>query len=265
MESTLTLKKSDLDGAAGFFLGYGRGADNSETAWTTQQQNAIDFCVKSGLRQFYQPHPMNGGAAHDWSFLHPVALLALASGAKTVDLPDDFGGFEGQLTLSSSSSSAYYPVDLTSVGKVYAQEAMNSTTTGTPRMACEEPLKGTGAARGQQFQLHVWPIADAAYTIRGQYYLLGSALDGTRPYAYGGSAHSETIQAAVLAACELYLDGIRGPQWEYYQERLSASISVDSRHKPQNLGYVGDNSDGRRMYMPRRNDQAVVTFNGTEY
>src|SRR5436190_13671644 len=98
MESTLSLTLNDLSAEVGRFLGYGRGAAFQDAAWTKDQQAAIDSCVASGLRQFYFPPAVPPEiSSYDWSFLKPVCTATFTQGASVVALPDDFGGFEGDI------------------------------------------------------------------------------------------------------------------------------------------------------------------------
>ena len=111
MESTLALQYKDLLAETGLFLGFGRGEEFGDTAWTTQQQAAIESCVKSGLRNFYWPPPVEGTpSSYDWSFLKPTASLALVSGQSAIQLPDDFGGFDGPLTVLTSKLLSFFSI-----------------------------------------------------------------------------------------------------------------------------------------------------------
>ncbi len=266
MESTLSLKVSDLQAEVGSFLGWGRGAAFGDPTWSAQQQARIDSAVTSGLRQFYFPPPLEGAASsYDWSFLKPVATLSLALGAKTVPLPDDFGGFEGQISIGSTAGQSYWPIDLVGVGMVYNQQSKLPTTTGRPTMCCQEPLKGTGPLSGQRAQLHFWPTADTAYAIVFQYYLLADALTIASPYAYGGAAHAETVLESCLAVAEERQDDARTVHSQKFMERLAASISWDKKSKPQKLGYNDDRSDWR---SPDRREWAgwpSISYRGVVY
>ncbi len=240
-EPTLALAKDDLEGAIGIFLGYGRGTANGGPAWPTETQAIVTSLRCSGERQFY--HPAIEGMLYVWSFLRPVATLTLAQGVSLMQMPDDFGGIEGEITASSPTSRLWETVPLT--GDVRPLFARNPTLTGRPRLAAVEPIKGTTPLAGQRSQLYVWPIADADYTLQFAYYVNPNATNGILPYALGGSQHAETLLAAVHAAAELYLDDMRGPRWEYFQERLQASVNMDRKLKPQFLGYNRDRSDYR--------------------
>lgn len=260
-ESTLAAAYNDLTGDVGAFLGWGRGAANGDQAWTTQQQAVIDRCVKGGLRKVYH-------CSHDWHFLRPVATLQLASGANTVRLPDDYGAVEGQVVVSAATTIVWYPLDFTGIGRVYHAQAQNPTTTGRPRLCCEEPLKGT-STQGQRFQLRVWPLADAAYALQFQYYLNPDYLNGGQPYLYGGPQHAETFLAACKATAEIDLDDMAGgPQYQEFMRLLEVSKDIDRRQKPQLLGYNGDASDARARNRWGWRDQhgdALITVKGVQY
>lgn len=262
-EPTLAIAKSELESEIGYFLGYGR----TSSQWNDAQQATINSALKSGLRQFYfTPAIENHDAGYDWSFLRPIVSLTLASAANTIALPDDFGGFEGRLTIHSTSSESFTPFDLVGVGAVLEAEAESPDQTGRPMMACVEPIKGTTALRGQRMQLHVFPTADQAYPIKFQYYLIDGALTDERPYPYGGAAHAETILAACLAAAEWLQDGMAGVQAMKFRERLAASINHDRKSKPQLFGIMRDDSDGQEW--PRRSQlrwQTQITFNEVSY
>ncbi len=266
MESTLSLGYADLLGEVGLFLGYGRGTVFGDPAWSTPQQNAIESCVRSGLRQFYFPTAVEGGSPYDWSFLKPVATLSLASGANTLPLPDDYGSFEGQIMISTSAGNQYWPVALVGIGQVYAAQSWQPTTTGRPEICCEEPVKGTTPTAGQRFQLRFWPKADTAYILQFQYYLLPEALSGASPYTYGGMAHAETILESCLAIAEQRLDDSSTVHSMKFAERLLASIGVDRRSKPQTLGYNRDCSDWRHQGWRNRDfGQNGITYKGVQY
>ncbi len=267
MESTLALALDDLAGEVGLFLGWGRGAARGDQTWTTTQQAAITSAVKSGLRQFYYPMPLPPETtSYDWSFLKPVARLGLASGSVTMPLPDDYGGFEGRITILSTAGQQFWPIELVGIGTIYEQATRLPTTTGRPAVCCEEPLKGTTALGGQRFQLRFWPIPDADYTLQFQYYVLPDYLTGAFPYAYGGAAHAETILASCKYAAERDLDDMKnGPQNQNYLERLAASISMDRKMKPQKLGYNRDLSDRMEWEGRPYREYPGITIQGVQF
>lgn len=267
-ESTLSLAYADLKAAAGLFLGFGRGVSKGDATWTTRQSSILDEIVKSGLRQFYFPAPADkGGVSYEWSFLRPSTTLALASGATAVELPDDFGGFDGaiQVATGTGTNDVGIPLEIGGMGRVRQLRSEFPTTTGRPLWGAVDPRKTTTLDRGQRFGLEVYPIADQDYTLSCSYVLHPNALTGDRPYAYGGPQHAETIQAAIIAAAELYLDDKAETRKGYFQERLAVSISQDRNMKPQQLGYNGDRSNQKfgRQWGPRDSDsRSQITVYG---
>ncbi len=265
MESSLTLGYRELMAETGQFLGYGKGADFGYQAWDAKQRDQLDSIVQSGLRQFYHPPPLpNESSSYDWSFLKPTADVVVESGASTAKLPDDFGGFEGELTITSSSSINWWSLPLTNEGYVRQRHSLSPTTTGRPQIAAVEWLKGTSGKEGQRSQLYVWPTTDAQYTLRCPYYYHPRAMTESLPYALGGMGHSETILESCLAIAEQRLDDMPGVHTGKFMERLAASVSLDRRMKPQHLGYNRDLSDVRDRPRSRFFNFPGVTYNGLE-
>lgn len=267
MESTLSLSLNDLSGEVGRFLGYGRGAPFGDAAWTKDQQAAIDSCVASGLRQFYFPPAVPPDvSSYDWSFLKPVYTTTLAQGNSVVTLPDDFGGFEGDITISTTVSQVTWPVMLVGEGQVRQRYSQLPAASGRPIVASIQPLKGTGISKGQRFQLFFFPLADATYTIQFAYYVLPDYLTQSLPFSYGGMAHAETVLESCLKIAEERLDDSSTVHALKFMERLQASISLDRRLKPQRLGYNRDNSDWRGWGERRdRHWLNLVQVNGIQY
>lgn len=266
MESTLTLARRDLKSAVGFFLGWGRGPDFGGTAWSTDQDAEIEFCVQSGLRRFYFAEAPNGGF-YEWSFLKPIATLLLPVNVNTIPLPDDYGGIEGPITCTVSGTAAnasiWWPVMTTHEGAIRQQYATLPTSTGRPLYAAEQPLRNTTAQQGQRFQLYVFPLPDLTYQLQFAYSILPDALTASVPIPWGGAAHAETILEACLAVAEERLDDTKSVHAEAFARRLAASMAQDRRRKPQLLGYNADRSD----YIDRYSrDRALlpITVNGLQ-
>lgn len=271
VEPTLTLTLTQLKARLGVFVGVGRGEEYDETPWDTQTEASLSEAVASGLRKFYVPPILPGERdAYIWSFLKPIATVTLAEGESTVRMPDDFGGFEGPLTINGDSGVRVpWQIPLIGEGQVRAQYALLPDTTGRPVAASLQLLNEDDQPvlmRGQRSQLYVYPIADQDYTLQFQYYLAPNALDGTHPYAYGGTLHSETILASIKAAWERDMDDLlNGPQYQNFMQQLATSISVDRLQKPQFLGRNRDRSDCESMYPFNRHGWGVwggITFNG---
>lgn len=244
-ESSLSVAYWELAGEVGHFLGYGRGPKYENPEWTTDQWNSILSCLKSGLRNFYFPVSVDGTpSSYNWSFLTPTTSIDLTTGDNTTQLPDDYGNIEGTMTVASPINQVCWDIQFTGEGIIRERYAACQTLTGRPQMAAIRPVKGTEMKRGQRFEVIVWPIPDQAYTLQLRYYLLPEVLSGTLPYAYGGATHAETLLESCLAIAEERLDDTRSTHASKFKERLAASISMDRRSKPQNLGPNLDRSDG---------------------
>jgi hypothetical protein len=262
-ESTLALQYKQLLAAVGAFLGFGRGEEYGQRAWTDQERLELEGCVASGLRQFYYPPLPDGEGFYDWSFLRPTATLTLAASGRTIRLPDDFGGCEGEISFTASGVNGWYTLRPTGVGVVDERYATNPTTTGRPQYVSVRPVRGTTHLRGQRSEMHVWPVSDAAYTFTVPYYVHPDILTAQVPYPLGGPAHAETILESCLSIAEQHLDDAAGIHTAKFGERLRASIGLDRRLRPALIGYNRDLSDTREFW-PTRNLDGRVTVNGVQ-
>jgi hypothetical protein len=267
-EPSLNTAYNELQAEVGFFLGFGRGPNYGDIAWTAQQQQAIDSCVKSGLRAFYYPPIAEGQAEpYAWSFMRPTATMTLYVNTNTILLPDDFGGFEGRITILGVQNQTWWPLDLVNEGIVRAKYSEFPEMISRPLLASLQPLKGTGAQQAQRFQLFIFPTADQTYTIQFQYYVNPDYLSGALPFAYGGPQHAETILESCLAIAESRLDDMDGVHAERFAARLPASIAMDKRSKEQHLGYNSDDSDNRDLVRRRmwNHYDDTILINGQQY
>jgi hypothetical protein len=260
-EPSLSLAYFDYRAEVGAYLGYGRGDEggNTDPAWTDSQTKTVNQVVAAGQRQFYYPPPLEGERhAHEWSFLRPWGTVAIASGDSEVTLPSDFGGIDGDtIVVTQTGTTTARTLTLAGVGVVRAAQE-GSDATGTPQMVALEPLKERPADASPRWKLVLWPESDDDYTLKFRYVLLPDAITGARPYSYGGQQHVETVLAACLERAEFYKDNARGVCWANWQDRLSASVSIDRRMRPVSLGMNTDPSSG-----PTSNDYwQTVTWNG---
>lgn len=264
-ESTLSIELTDLEAEVGQFLGWGRGANFSETAWSANKQKSISDLVKSALRSFYFPSPLPGDASsYDWSFMRPTRQVILEAAASAADLPDDFAGMEGAVRLVSSGRAAC-EIKQTNEQVIRQRIFEVPDRTGAPDLCAVEAIKPSGQTKGTRYRLLVYPIADQAYTLEFQYYFAPDSLSVSFPYPHGGATHAETIKAACLAKAELYQDNEPGPMAANFLDRMRASVSLDRRNKGQSFGYNGDPSYNRGGWRPgwrHYEQQNPITFDG---
>lgn len=253
MEPTLAAPWKKLTGEAGRIAGYGRGTDNGDTAFTTDQASNVQLVVEGALRRVYD-------SGDDWSFLRPVRTFTLYEGEKLVTLDDDIGALMGPVTISASDQNLGYSLTKCHITDVYESEGQNPETTGRPLKLCEEPVKDTTPTSGQRQQWHVWPIADQDYTLKASCSINGDYLTGSKPYVYGGAQYAQLFMSAVRAEAELVLLGIKDGSYDAeFQGQLAAARRLDSRNKADSLGTM--RGSGRRYERPLHG-HGTVTLSG---
>lgn len=241
-ESTSTFTYDELRAEVGSFLGWG----TDPTGWSADQVNRIKRCVRSGLNQFYHPAPLEGEmASYDWSFMRPVLSITLPSGSNTIPLPDDTGGIEGQITINSTLSRVWYPIDLVNDNMVRGKFEEFPNLTGPPQIASILWGRGTTGQGSQRVSLFVFPTPDQSYNLQFNYYVNANYLDEAFPYHMGGAPHTETVIESCLAIAEQTLDDAATIHSAKFKERLAASINADRKMKPQKLGVNRDMSDAQ--------------------
>lgn len=265
-ESTLNLTFEDYRSEIGGFLGWGRGELKGDREWTDRKKTQLTDIVQSGLRKVYWPSLPAPLLTYDWSFLRIFHTATLADGASQVQLPDDFGGFEGKVIVTDSDGNHKAVVQVWDEAQVVYRTALDPDATGIPQVIADGRLKGTTSQRSDRSRLKVWPEADAAYTLQFVYHVLPEALLESHPYAYGGPTHAETFKYACLSVAELDLDGIAsGPKEQAFQRCLMASIGKDRLRKPQYFGQNRDRSDLFRGDDERQHGFSYTTVGGVLY
>jgi len=247
MESTLSLRYADLQAEVGFFLGWGRGntPPYTDRAWTATQLQSINVTLASGLRRFYFPTLIVNGqtVTHDWSFLQPTSSITVPTGQQEWEMPDDFAGVNGIVTVGTSPAQFPWELRPGNEGTIRQAYQANSTATGRPQMIAFAPIRGTSPQASNRYKLLVYPITDGEYVFQMTYYVNPDFLSGARPYVYGGASHAETVLAGCKAAAEEALNDTSGLWQQRFMERLRSSIDQDRRVRPALVGYNGDRSD----------------------
>ncbi|MDO8302148.1 MAG: hypothetical protein Q7T18_02805 [Sedimentisphaerales bacterium] len=253
-EPTLSISYTELLSEVGRYLGYGR--DTAQ--WSEEERTDVDSVINSGLRQFYVPPPISeNDKSHSWSFLKPIDAVTTIAGQSIYDMPDDFGGIEGDLTYEAGSGRQF--VRVAGEGLVRNLQSSNSHN-GAPSVAAIRPKVSDGTT-GQRFEIVFWKTPDSVYVLSYRKLILMSKLSETNPYPLGGMQHGETILESCLSVAEQRLnDGQKGQHWGQFMTRLAASIMYERRSfTPGFLGYNGDRSD----YGGRTNERTtIVTYNG---
>lgn len=254
LPSVLTL---ELQAEVGYYLGWGR----TTTDWSVAQTADVEACVKAGIRQFYDPPAVPIYGSHRWSFLRPVTTLSTVAADGDYDLPETFGSLDGVITYAEDEGvDRQEVVRLTGEARIRALR-QESSTSGKPTLAAVRAKTATGLT-WQRYELLLWPTPDAVYVLTYRYRILPSTIGGDA-YPMGSGVHLETIIASCLAAAEDRINDARGIKYQYFMERLQASIAADLEQQPDSLGYNG-NAGSRSVRWSRGNQCTVdgVLYDG---
>ena len=164
------------------------------------------------------------------------------------DLPDDFGGVEGDFTFEPAEG--FSPIMVVGEGRIRALR-QESDSRYRPRYVAVRPKESDGSS-GQRFEAMFWPIPNSVYPLVYRKLVLANALTVSNSNPLGGMAHSQTILASCLAAAESQTEDRRGPKWDEYMTQLGASIEHDKKaYSQEYFGYNRDNSDGSEYKRTR--------------
>lgn len=247
LPSVLTL---ELQAEVAHYLGHGR----TSSAWSTAATADIEACVKAGIRQFYDPPAVPIYGSHRWSFLRPVTTLSTVAADGDYDLPETFGSLDGVITYAEDEGvDRQEVVRLTGEARIRALR-QESSTSGKPTLAAVRAKTATGLT-WQRYELLLWPTPDAVYVLTYRYRILPSTIGGDA-YPMGSGVHLETIIASCLAAAEDRINDARGIKYQYFMERLQASIAADLEQHPDSLGYNGNVKSGTVRWT--HGDQCTV-------
>lgn len=173
------------------------------------------------------------------------------------DLPDDFGGLEGDMVYAEGSNKPNVRI----IGEGKIRSLRSGTTSRTyPQFVAIRPKKQTVTTTGQRFELMFFPIPAVTNILSYRMLVLPELLTGTTiTHPYGGAMHSETILASCLAIAESQEDEIRGVKWKEFMDRLAASIQIDKRMiSAEHFGYNRDDSDSAHNSGSRRHPQTFL-------
>lgn len=252
--SGLVLSYTDLMSCVAHSLGWGRDT----TVLTSKQTADCDAFVQSGYRQFLYPPPLEGGVAHEWSFLCPIKDMNTVATDADYDLDADFGGVVGDITIDDQG--LYYPIPQRPES-VIRDLRQKFAASGRPKLFAVRP-KAFDATVGQRWELLIWPEPDGVYPLQWQQNVQVNQLSSVNLYPIGGGIHSETLQQSCLAVAELEKEDQKGVHWDRFLHHLAASISKDRQLAPRNLGYNRDASDDKHRLWVRAQ---YVEYEGTVY
>lgn len=211
-------------------------------AWNHEQTGRINSIVQSGAMQFYTPPPLpmqiqenpeateedrqedRRKAPYVWSFLSPLADLALTSGKSTYDMPVDFASVLGEFTLGTVGSKRVPIVTEAHLRQIIA----SSPRSGTPEYAALRPKQSQGS-ESQRWELLVYPTPETNATLSYRYNVSPRPLSNDYPWPLGGIQHAETILASCLAVAEEREGKAGGAMWGRFLEKLASSVHRDKQ------------------------------------
>lgn len=160
-----------------------------------------------------------------------------------VQLPPDFSGIDGQLVYRGSTTGN--TIKLVDAGLLESAKQGSDFSTGIPRAAAEVvryPTDSEDRLR-TSWELALYPIPDAAYTVWGRYKVLPRTM-GPGDFILGGPEHYEVALASCLAAADK-------SRRDAFVDRLASAIDHDqSEHAPQSVG----------LNLDRRRDEGPLTI-----
>lgn len=216
------------------------GADYN--TWDHAQIGFVDSIVQSGVMNFYFPPPQEQvrdkesgeedqkdskrRKPYTWSFLNIRGMIEVTENVNTVDLPADFAGPTGDLTLATGEGR----LPLVGEGQLETLSLKN-TTPGTPEYAAIRPQRADKGGH-QKWELLLYPTPDETMSVSYRYTIVPEDLSEQNQYPLGGRQHAETILQSCLAVAEERDTGQQGPAQAKFIERLAASIHLDKRTAP---------------------------------
>jgi hypothetical protein len=159
-----------------------------------------------------------------------------------IDLPSDFAQFNGPLTYRPGDNGFSCSIQQRPEHWIRERRQVNDYT-GRPEYFALRP-KTHDPTVGQRWEVSFYPVPDDDYVLSYSYRVDADTLSAVDKYALGGPPHAETMRCAIMAACELSVEGVHGVWRQQYLQRLLASVAFDRQvSAPDYYGYNGDRSD----------------------
>ena len=248
-ESGLSQGYPDYRKEAARKLGYSL----TQSEWTTDQTDRINYAVKAGTQMF--TYPTFNGKVHKWSFLYPVDDVDTVSGTEDYTMDDNFGGIWGPLVFDEDDG--YWPIKI--IDPFDIRQKRTTAVSGKPQYAAIEP-NAQDQSEGIRYTLMLWPNPDAVYTLRFRKCVIPKLLSDTNLYMPGGAQHSLAQMQCVRAAAEREKNNEWGREYAMALEFLKTAISNDQGQEPEFYGSMNK----RRHGHPFHNVSDGFTYNGVQ-
>jgi len=239
----LSVGYEDLTAIVAKYLGWTEFTSSTEfDALSANKRNEVDSIVQAGYRQFLWPPPLplpkppEGMIVHEsavhlekkedrirWSFLEPVATIAITNGTGDYTLPTDFSGVLNSLTYEEDTDlEALVAVPEDHLRTLRASDDQD----GDPVYYAVRP-KSSDSSAIQRWELLLYPKPDESKNLLARYVVAPGALSAENPYPYGGPAHAETLTESCLAVAEERTADKSGAHRERFFALLASSVQLD--------------------------------------
>ena len=188
-------------------------------------------------------------------------------------MPANFGGAEHPLSEVDASQHRH-PIPWTGELEIRQQRDYVIDRTGYPRFAALTPrpdgivttIDGADEANSKKevtnrFDMSLWPIPDAVYTLRYRFIQLVNKLTVAAPYPIGGMMFSELMMAAVRATVEKKRHKTKGVEYGHFMETLAAAVEHD-RHATATEYFGNSGEPSTTEHGRHQDDSLIVTVNG---
>lgn len=157
-----------------------------------------------------------------------------------VSLPDDFGYPEGN--PAHAPSVGYGALKHVTPDQIRVQQSLGSVS-GAPTAWSVMPR--AAATTGQRWELVLWPVPDADYTLYYSYKVNAAAMTADAEYPPGGPDIGDAILQFAKAEHERLQSGRYGVENDMaLKEALPAALRLDALMRPGTVGPMTDGSDG---------------------
>lgn len=219
---------------------------------SAMEENAVDACVQSGVRQFYYPPAIGDGsnAAYEWTFLRQGGTVAATAGVGDYVLPDGFGRIAGPILASDGMHVTEVRVIPEGTLNLWRGNDAHAARPGFAAVSFTLPSytpPATGAS-GQLKVLKIYPVPDKAYTLSFNCDAIPEKLDATtNKFPLGGPMFTELVLESCLAVAEQRVNDEAGLHTQNFQSMLASFIERDRKTTAQVFGQIGD-PEHRRMW-----------------
>lgn len=204
-------------------LGYGP----EPTDWTTDEVSELYRRINEANRWVQLPSLIPGEqATHVWSHLRILTTLTMVADQQAYGVASDFGAMHDVMVFTDTNS--YPPVVRTAASEIEKWQSYGTSLRGRPsHYGIRWKRQNTGA--NQEQEIIFWPVPDGAYVVQYRYDINPPAITASNPYVLGGLRMAQLMLDACRAIGETIRNGMRGPNWGAFMERLVSAIQLDKR------------------------------------